>query len=210
MERNQWTLATVAIALIGMTALGTGLTTAWMLRPAAPAEATPQAAPAVPSPTARSAMAYATPATSARPRVAPAVAHPAVTPAVARTDTPAAVTRVATTVPADCASGADRAMRIAKPGALGALIGAGLGAAGGAVVKGGNGAGKGALLGGLAGAALGAGYGAYKTQNECGTIFGKSGNGVDVTSASAHRVEVMAPAAPASDADRIEVYRVQR
>jgi len=43
------------------------------------------------------------------------------------------------------------------------------------VVKGGNGAGKGALLGGIAGAAVGTGYGAYKTNNECGTIFGNRG-----------------------------------
>jgi hypothetical protein len=40
------------------------------------------------------------------------------------------------------------------------------------VAKGGDGAGKGAIIGGLAGAALGTGYGAYKTQNECGTIVG--------------------------------------
>ena len=29
-----------------------------------------------------------------------------------------------------------------------------------------------ALIGGIAGAALGTGYGAYKTKNDCGTIFG--------------------------------------
>jgi len=75
-------------------------------------------------------------------------------------------------------------MRIAKPGAIGALLGAGLGAAGGAVVKGGNGAGKGALLGGIAGAALGTGYGAYKTNNECGTIFG-GGNGFNAAAPAA-------------------------
>ena len=63
-------------------------------------------------------------------------------------------------------------MRIAKPGLIGGLLGAGLGAAGGAIADGGKSAGKGALIGGLVGAALGGGYGAYKTQNECGTIFG--------------------------------------
>ncbi len=63
-------------------------------------------------------------------------------------------------------------MKIAKPGLIGTLAGAGLGAVGGAIANGGSGAGKGALIGGLAGAALGGGYGAYKTKQECGTIFG--------------------------------------
>jgi hypothetical protein len=75
----------------------------------------------------------------------------------------------------DCATGGDRAWRIAKPGALGGLLGAGLGAAGGAIANGGSGAGRGALIGGLVGAVAGAGYGAYKTNNECGTIFGNRG-----------------------------------
>jgi hypothetical protein len=74
-----------------------------------------------------------------------------------------------------CTTGTDRAWRIVKPGALGGLVGAGLGAAGGAIADGGSGAGKGALIGGLVGAATGAGYGAYKTNTECGTIFGSRG-----------------------------------
>src|SRR2546422_8621963 len=41
-------LATIGIALVGTTALSTGLTTAWMLRPAAEAQA--QAAPASTAP----------------------------------------------------------------------------------------------------------------------------------------------------------------
>jgi hypothetical protein len=66
-------------------------------------------------------------------------------------------------------------MKIAKPGLIGTLAGAGLGAIGGAIADGGSGAGKGALIGGLAGLAAGGGYGAYKTQQECGTIFGNAG-----------------------------------
>jgi hypothetical protein len=31
------------------------------------------------------------------------------------------------------------------------------------------------LIGGLVGVATGAGYGAYKTNNDCGTIFGNRG-----------------------------------
>jgi hypothetical protein len=80
----------------------------------------------------------------------------------------------AQTVATDCATGGQRAMKIAKPGLIGALGGAGLGAIGGALAGGGDGAGKGALIGGLAGTALGAGYGAYKTKQECGTIFGSA------------------------------------
>ncbi|HEY7521520.1 MAG TPA: hypothetical protein VIE36_24785 [Methylomirabilota bacterium] len=161
---NPWKLATIGLAISGVTALGTGVTTAWMLRPTAPAEAdTPTvAAPAAPAP--RPAPRYA--AVPAVPAAAPAVARPA-------TAAPPRVTQVSSTaVAADCSTGGDRALRIAKPGALGALLGAGLGAAGGAIADGGKAAGKGALIGGIAGAALGTGYGAYKTKNECGTIFG--------------------------------------
>ncbi len=43
MERNPWKLATIGMALVGTTALGTGLTTAYMLRQ--PADAPEVAAP---------------------------------------------------------------------------------------------------------------------------------------------------------------------
>ena len=199
MERNYWKLATIGIALTGVTALSTGLTTAWMLRPAAEAQA--QAAPVAPTPSVRPAANYAA-STPPAPRITPAIARSAAPPRV----TPVASTAIA----ADCTTGGDRAMRIAKPGAIGALLGAGLGAAGGAVVKGGNGAGKGALLGGLAGAAVGAGYGAYKTQNECGTIFG-NGNAFS-TASTAHAPSAQAIAQPAvsGGGDRIQVYGVER
>ncbi len=204
MERNYWKLATIGIALTGVTALSTGLTTAWMLRPAAEAQA--QAAPVTPTPAAHPATQYGSPPAA---RVTPAVVRSEVTPAVVRTQAPPPVTRVATTAAADCSTGGERAMRIAKPGAIGALLGAGLGAAGGAVVKGGNGAGKGALLGGLAGAALGAGYGAYKTQNDCGTILGNSKGFNAAPDTHADRVQAMTPAAGATDGDRIQVYGVR-
>jgi hypothetical protein len=157
---NPWKLATIALSIAGVTALAIAFTTAQMLKPAAPLAAE------APAPVIRPAVAYTAPAPPAAPAVRRAVAHPVV--ASPR------VTPVAAQAPpaAECASGTDRAMRIAKPGVLGTLLGAGLGAAGGAVADGGKGAGKGALIGGLAGAALGTGYGAYKTKNECGTIFG--------------------------------------
>ena len=171
---NPWKLATIGLAIAGVTALSTGLTTAWMLRPTTPAEAETPAALAAARPVARS--------------VAPA------TPAV-RATVPPRATQVSTTAEAaDCATGGDRALRIAKPGALGALLGAGLGAAGGAIADGGKAAGKGALIGGIAGAALGTGYGAYKTKNECGTIFGDGAASGPATlaavPASANRINV--------------------
>ena len=157
MERNPWKLATIGMALVGTTALGTGLTTSYLMRTPAPADAqeiavAPRAAVAAP-----------------RAVVAPRPLSAAVAPVAAPRVTPVSTAAAA---PADCDTGGERALRIAKPGVVGALLGAGLGAAGGAIADGGKAAGKGALIGGLAGAALGGGYGAYKTKNECGTIFG--------------------------------------
>jgi hypothetical protein len=162
MERNPWKLATIGLALVGTTALGTGLTTAYVLRQ--PAD--------TPSVTASAPRTVVTPRAVAP---TPAVERPASTAVVPRV-TPAVTTPVATspTVGADCGTGKDRAMKIAKPGVIGGLVGAGLGAAGGAVANGGHGAGKGALIGGLAGTVLGGGYGVYQTNNECGTIFGNA------------------------------------
>jgi hypothetical protein len=48
---------------------------------------------------------------------------------------------------------------LVKDGAIGALVGAAVGAAGGAIVDGGSGAGKGAVIGGVRGAGGGALYG---------------------------------------------------
>lgn len=150
-------IVTVGIAAVTGTSLLTAVATAYILRPPAPA------APMT--------TAYATTPV----RRAPAGVAARVVPAVNRTtaNTPRAVPVASTS--SQCATGSDRAWRIAKPGALGGLVGAGLGAAGGAIADGGSGAGKGALIGGLLGVATGAGYGAYKTNNECGTIFGNRG-----------------------------------
>jgi hypothetical protein len=167
---NPWKLATLGLALTGVTALSTGLTTAYMMRPTMPSEATVAATSAAPAtlayaPAAPARM-VAQPAVMTQPPVAVATPAP-VAPRVVRT---AAVQTVAT----DCSTGGQRAMKIAKPGIIGALAGAGLGAVGGAIADGGKAAGKGAIIGGLAGAAVGGGYGAYKTKQECGTIFGNN------------------------------------
>jgi hypothetical protein len=155
MERRFWKLATLGVALVGTTALSTGIITAYVMRAPAAADVTPRDAPAPARALAASRVVPSRPLG----RVASPVAPPRVTPA--------------STAPADCDTGRERAVRIAKPGVVGALLGAGLGAAGGAIADGGTAAGKGALIGGLAGAALGTGYGAYQTKATCGTIFGE-------------------------------------
>ena len=158
---NPWKLATLGLVLALVTALSTGVTTAFLLRPASEGA---------------DARALATPA--------PVVSQPIVTRAVAARPVAPRVVRTSAVEPIadDCSTGGQRAIKIAKPGVIGALAGAGLGAVGGAIADGGKAAGKGALIGGIAGAALGGGYGAYKTKQECGAIFGSSagfaGNGV--------------------------------
>jgi hypothetical protein len=153
---NPWKLATLGLIATIITALTSGLTTAYMMRPTPPERVAAAAAPAQVEKAPR--------VVTTAPRVTPVRAPGPVVQS-------AAITPVAT----DCATGGDRAMKIAKPGLIGTLAGAGLGAIGGAIADGGGGAGKGALIGGLAGAALGGGYGAYKTKQECGTIFGSTG-----------------------------------
>jgi hypothetical protein len=150
-------IITVGVAVTMSTSLLTGVTTAYMLRSPSPAQSMTAS--------------YATTPVGRTPAVV--AAH--VVPAVARTtaNTPRPVPVASTS--SQCATGSDGAWRIAKPGAIGGLVGAGLGAAGGAIANGGSGAGKGALIGGLVGVATGAGYGAYKTNNDCGTIFGNRG-----------------------------------
>ncbi|HMH53875.1 MAG TPA: hypothetical protein VK548_26825 [Candidatus Acidoferrum sp.] len=162
---NPWKVATVGLLLIGVTALSTGVTTAYFMRPnvAAP---TPAASLPAAGPVPSEAIQLAPPA----PAVRYVAAHPAPRPVVARA--PRVVRASSVPVAADCYSTGDRVWRIAKPGAIGGLLGAGLGAAGGAIADGGKAAGKGALIGGIAGAVLGGGYGAYKTHNECGSVFG--------------------------------------
>jgi hypothetical protein len=194
MQHNPWKLATIGLALMGTTALGTGLTTAWMMRPTATATAQ-ETAVTPPAPVAR---------------MAPSAPASPLTQAVQR-NTTAPVTRVSTpvrpvsTAAADCGTNGDRVMRIAKPGLIGALLGAGAGAATGAIANGGKAAGKGALIGGLAGTALGAGYGAYKTKNECGTVFNFNGGSAPSYAGSS----APAPQAALSDGKGITVYNVR-
>jgi hypothetical protein len=58
MDRNPWKLATIGLALIGTTALGTGVATSYLMRPPAPAEAVEIAAPSRAAAAPRSLPAY--------------------------------------------------------------------------------------------------------------------------------------------------------
>jgi hypothetical protein len=201
---NPWKLATLGLVVAGVTALSTGVTTAYLMRPATPEQPALQMTESGHASSRRVNLAAARPAPR---RVSAAeVARPAAvmtTPAVAARPVVMPVAAPVGPVATDCATGGQRAMKIAKPGLIGTLAGAGLGAIGGAVIDGGNGAGKGALLGGLAGAALGGGYGAYKTKQECGTIFGSSAGFADGSPS--------APAFSAAGASRegVTVYNVR-
>jgi hypothetical protein len=179
---NPWKLATIGLLLIGVTALSTGVTTAYFMRPSS----VPTATAPVPAATSVPAAVEAVPAAPVAPAVRYVAARPAPRP-VAASAAPRVVRTAAVPVAtADgCASTGDRVWRIAKPGAIGGLVGAGLGAAGGAIADGGKAAGKGALIGGLAGALLGGGYGAYKTKQECGTVLGgaSAGTGLPIFAA---------------------------
>jgi hypothetical protein len=165
--QNPWKIAGLAILALGAIVGTSTLTTAYLLRPPVGQPESPEST-LPPAPEPRAPLVRVAPPSTSRPVARVAAAQ--------RVPPPAAVTPAAPSTAAapDCDTGGERAARIAKPGALGAVLGAGLGAAGGAVANGGKGAGQGALIGGLAGAAMGAGYGAYRTQTECGTIFGES------------------------------------
>ena len=207
---NPWKLATLGLVALGVTVGTSTLTTAYLMRPpmvASEGTHDPVAAPLTPPrrPIVRVAPApkrYAAAPIAAR--ITPAAAETAAAPpAVARTP----VASSTASRPADCTTGGDRALRIAKPGALGAVLGAGLGAAGGAVANGGKGAGQGALIGGLAGAALGSGYGAYTTNKECGTVFGAETAPTVARTAPAGAPAPLQSTVPG--AARIEVYEVR-
>lgn len=211
-----WKLAAIALVVLGVTAVTSTLTTAYLTRIAVsePAALAVSVAPAVrraatvevarPRPlparalsaprqaAAPAALAAAAPvatlpedavvhdsvpvspdpvvASAPASTAAPRAENPAPEPAASTAAAPATARAPVPAAP-ECDAGG-RTWKIAQPGLIGTAIGAGLGAAGGAIAKGGKGAGQGAIIGGLAGAALGSGYGAYRTKNECGSVFG--------------------------------------
>ncbi len=201
--QNPWKVATLGLLALAAIAGTSTLTTAYLLRPPlSQPESTPPTPAAAPEP--RAAIVRIAPVSRrvVAPRATPVATRPAAT-------APAAAP---STMAPDCDTGGERAARIAKPGALGALLGAGLGAVGGGIAKGGKGAGQGALIGGLAGAAIGAGYGAYKTKTECGTVFGDAPatRATSPESSAAKAAGAMAPfeAAP-TPVDRIHIFEAR-
>src|SRR5689334_11158230 len=123
--QNPWKFAGLAILALGAIVGTSTLTTAYLLRPPV---GQPESAELPPPPAeSRAPLVRVAPPRTSRPAARVAAAQ--------RVPPPAAVTPAAPSTAAapDCDTGGERAARIAKPGALGAVLGAGLGAAGGAV-----------------------------------------------------------------------------
>jgi hypothetical protein len=169
---NPWKLIAVGMALVGTTALATGLVVgSWRADPARPAApepviepvppARPLAAPAryVAAAPIRRVSTAAAPVAPAAPAV-PAAPSPVATPTVPAGPSPSVAEQCAREAQARVGA-RDRTMEVVKSGAIGAVVGAVVGAAGGAIADGGSGAGKGAAIGGVLGAGSGAAYGLY-------------------------------------------------
>src|SRR2546426_4845224 len=117
---SHWKLATIGMALVLTTALITGVTTAYFTR------STDGPAVVAPAPLAVAATPPVLARRTAQPMARPVAAEPVTSAPVTSAPAPAASpTRTVATVPADCSTGGDRALRIAKPGAVGGLVGAG-------------------------------------------------------------------------------------
>jgi uncharacterized membrane protein YraQ (UPF0718 family) len=144
---NPWKMTAIALVLTVVTAVVTGVVIAnWSGRDVAHKTETPSVA--------------ARPAATAR-TTAPA---PAATPAPAAAPQPASLPSQATIDACNQHAAAQSSQRsntkeVVIDGAIGAVAGAAVGAAGGAIAGGGSGAGKGAVIGGVLGAGGGALYG---------------------------------------------------
>jgi len=146
---NPWKLTTIALALVGATALATGLVVANWTGKATDKQAT----------VADKQPAVATAPGSAAPRVAQAPAA-APAPAVPTQSAIAACNQAAATQ----SGHRDKTVDTVKDAGIGAIAGAAVGAAGGAIAGGGKGAGTGAAIGGLVGAGGGTLYGLNENQ----------------------------------------------
>lgn len=140
---NPWKLTTIALGLVGATALATGLVVAnWTGKASDPAKDSDKVAAVQPAP----------------PRAAQAVPSaqaPAAAPGVPTQSAIEACNHTAATQ----AGQRDKTTDTVKDAGIGAIAGAALGAATGAIAGGGHGAGKGAAIGGLVGAGGGTLYG---------------------------------------------------
>jgi hypothetical protein len=148
---NPWKLTTIALALVGATALATGLVVANWTGKASDKQAT----------VADKQPAVGTAPGSAAPRVASSQA-PAAAPAPA---VPTQTAIAACNQAAATQSGQrNKTVDTVKDAGIGAIAGAAVGAAGGAIAGGGKGAGTGAAIGGLVGAGGGTLYGLNENQ----------------------------------------------
>lgn len=144
---NPWKVTAIAMALVMVTALVTGMVVAnWTGSPGDTAKSEPTKREPV----------KAAAATSAAAKSAPR-------PVTAQSSTPMPPTQAAIDAcnqwAAQQVSPKDKTLEVVKDGAVGAVLGAAVGAAGGAIADGGKGAGKGAAIGGVVGAGGGALYG---------------------------------------------------
>jgi hypothetical protein len=148
---NVWKLTTIGLALVGATALITGVVVASRSK-------SDTGSANVETPLQRSRA-----ETSQRTTTAAAPVTRTQTPTVARgteTQVPSqAIVRACNEQAAATAGSRDKTTEVVKDGAVGAVLGAAVGAAGGAIADGGKGAGKGAAIGGLLGAGAGTLYG---------------------------------------------------
>jgi hypothetical protein len=147
---NPWKLTTIALALVGATALATGLVVAnWTGK----ANDKPAATVAEKQPVVGAAPGSAAPrvASSQTPTAAPGVP-------------PQSVIAACNQAAANQAGHRDKTVDTVKDAGIGAIAGAAVGAAGGAIAGGGKGAGTGAAIGGLVGAGGGTLYGLNENQ----------------------------------------------
>jgi hypothetical protein len=153
---NPWKLISVGMALVGTTALTTGLVVgSWTPDAPRPLSLPPAAEPA------------RTPVISPA-RLAPAPVRVVAAAPIRRVSTAPVAAEPSPSVAEQCAREAEarvgarnKTVEVVKDGAVGAVVGALVGAAGGAIADGGSGAGKGAAIGGVLGAGSGAVYGVY-------------------------------------------------
>jgi hypothetical protein len=154
---NPWKLTTIGLALVGATALVTGLVVANKSgkdsdKPAVTDSAATSTAP-------RTASSQA-PVSSRAPVAASSPAPAPAAPAVPTQSTIAACNQAA----ANQSGHRDKTIDTVKDAGIGAIAGAAVGAAGGAIAGGGKGAGTGAAIGGLVGAGGGTLYGLNENQ----------------------------------------------
>jgi hypothetical protein len=145
MAHNPWKLTAIAMALIAVTALVTGVVVASRSKSD---DKTATAQPVAPNAARVGSVRPVTEVPAPPPHAPTASRVPDQTVVKACNDRAAVATGTR-----------DKTTEVVKDGAVGALVGAAVGAAGGAIADGGKGAGKGAAIGGVVGAGAGALYG---------------------------------------------------